>query len=105
MVRTGTNGLVVRFAHPVASVTEILERGADTPRRLESETQYDDYGNVTRVSDYGIVEDGDRSAFDDERVTVTEFTLNLTNWIVHAPKRQVIQDENGAAISRSESFR
>jgi len=30
--------------------------------------------------------------------------LNLTKWMVRLPKRQVIQDENGAAISRSESF-
>ncbi|HKX61304.1 MAG TPA: toxin TcdB middle/N-terminal domain-containing protein, partial [Verrucomicrobiae bacterium] len=55
-VRTGTNGLVVRFAHATALVKEIRERGAGTPRRLESETQYDDYGNQTRQSDYGIVE-------------------------------------------------
>ncbi len=103
-LRTGTNGVLVRFAHPIATVKEILERGAGTPRRLESDMEYDDYGNVTRESDYGIVEDGDRSAFDDERVTVTEFALNLQKWIIHAPKRQIIQDENGVAISRSESF-
>ena len=104
MVRTGTNGLVVRFAHPVATVKEILERGAGTPRRLESETEYDDYGNATRVSDYGIVAGGDRSAFDDERITVTEFALNLAKWIVHAPTRQSMQDEIGVVISRSEMF-
>jgi len=104
IVRTGTNGLSVRFAHPVTTVREVLERGAGAPRRLESEMEYDDYGNATRLSDYGIVEGSDRSAFDDERITVTEFTFNLAKWIVHAPRRQVIQDENGVAISRSESF-
>jgi RHS repeat-associated protein len=104
LVRTGTNGVAVRFAHPVASVKEILERGAGTPRRIESETEYDDYGNVTRLSDYGIVENGDRSAFDDERITVTEFAVNLTRWIVHAPMRQTIRDENGGVISCFEMF-
>ncbi|HXI52828.1 MAG TPA: toxin TcdB middle/N-terminal domain-containing protein, partial [Candidatus Saccharimonadales bacterium] len=104
LLRTGTNGLVVRFAHPVAVVKEILERGAGTPRRLESETQYDDYGNLTRQSDYGIVENGDRSAFDDERITLTEYAVNTTNWILHAPMRHVTQDENGVVVSRSEMF-
>jgi RHS repeat-associated protein len=103
-IRTGINGVTVRFAHPVASVKEILERGAGTPRRLESETEYDDYGNLIRQSDYGIVENGNRSAFDDERITVTEFALNTTKWIVHAPRRQFIQDENGVVISRAEMF-
>ncbi len=104
VLRTGTNGVAVRFAHPVSSVKEILERGAGTPRRLENESAYDDYGNITRTADYGIVDDHNRSAFDDERITVTEFALNTTNWILHAPMRQVVQDENGQIISRSESF-
>lgn len=103
-IRTGTNGQIVRFAHPVSTAKEILERGAGTPRRLESETEYDDYGNVTQIRDYGIVENGDRSAFDDERITVTQFATNIARWILHAPARQIIQDENGVAISRSESF-
>ncbi|MBE0540506.1 MAG: VCBS repeat-containing protein [Verrucomicrobia bacterium] len=100
----GTNGLVVRFAHPVASAKDILELGQGTPRRLESESQYDDYGNQTGMTNYGIVLDGDRTAFDDERVTVTEYALNLEKWILRLPKRQVVQDENGAVISRSELF-
>lgn len=103
-VGTGTNGVPVRFAHPIASVREILERGAGTPRRLESETAFDNYGNLIRRSDYGIVENGDRSAFDDERITVTEFAVNTNKWIIHAPTRQFTQDENGAVISRSEMF-
>jgi RHS repeat-associated protein len=103
-ILTGTNGVAIRFAHPLASANEILERGAGTPRRIESEFEYDNYGNVTRLSNYGIVENGDRSAFDDERIAVTEFALNLERWILRAPRRHVIQDENGVVISRSESF-
>src|SRR6185436_14418524 len=105
-VRTGTNGTVSRFAHPVGTVNEILERGAGTPRRLETAMEYDAYGNLTRLTNYGIVEleNGDRSAFDDVRVTVTDYALNLTNWLVRLPQRQIVQDENGVIISRSESF-
>ena len=100
----GTNGLVVRYAHPVASVKQILELGQGTPRRLESESDYDNYGNQTRVANYGIVENGDRTAFDDERIAITKYALNLEAWIIRLPTRQVAQDEHGAVISRSEMF-
>jgi hypothetical protein len=62
----GTNGTNVSFAHPVASQTEILELGQGTPRTLESEMSYDNYGNQTRLADYGIVDNGNRSAFNDD---------------------------------------
>jgi YD repeat-containing protein len=100
----GTNGLPVRYAHPVASLKQILELGHGVPRRLESEADYDNYGNQTRVANYGIVEDGDRMAFDDERIALTEYAINTEAWILRAPKRTTVQDENGAVIARSESF-
>lgn len=104
ILRTGTNGMPVRFAHPVATATEVLERGEGTPRRLETEMEYDNYGNQTRLSEYGIVEGSDRSAFDDERVTITEYAVNPDRWIVQTPMRQVVQDEHGTPASRWELF-
>ena len=104
VLMTGTNGTNVSFAHPVDSQTEVLELGHGTPRTLESEMSYDNYGNRTRLADYGIVDNGDRSAFDDERVTVTEYALNTNAWILRHPARQQIQDENGAVISRREYY-
>src|SRR5262249_20640901 len=58
----------------------------------------------TRQADYGIVENGDRSAFDDERITITEYAINTNAWILRTPRRTVVQDENGATIARSETF-
>src|SRR6185503_14369862 len=103
-VMVGTNGEPVRFVHPVGGVKQILELGQGQPRRVESETEYDVYGNETRAINYGIVEGGNRAAFDDERVTTTEYALNLDAWIIRLPKRQTVRDENGMVISRSESF-
>lgn len=100
----GTNGEAVHYAHPTATATEILERGQGTPRRLETESDYDNYGNQTRLAHYGIVEGTNRAAFDDEKITVTEYALNLNAWIVRPPKRQEIRDENGVVIARSEWF-
>ncbi|HAV65033.1 MAG TPA: hypothetical protein DCY13_22020, partial [Verrucomicrobiales bacterium] len=104
LLHTGTNGVAVRFAHPTGTVKEILELGQGTPRRLETESEYDDYGNTTRSVDFGIAENGNRLAFDDERITLTEYALNLEKWIIRLPRRQLVQDENGQRISRSESF-
>ncbi|MFO1499197.1 MAG: toxin TcdB middle/N-terminal domain-containing protein [Verrucomicrobiota bacterium] len=101
---TGTNGVTVRFAFPVSRTNEVLELGRGTPRRLESEWEYDQYGNQTMAANFGMVEGGDRSASNDERITRTEFALNLDRWIVRLPKREEVMDETGKVISRSERF-
>ena len=101
---TGTNGTNVVYAHPVGRVRTITELGQGTPRRLESEFGYDLYGNQTTNADYGIVQNGDRGAFNDERITTTEYALNLDAWILRYPKRQEIKGQSGDVISRSESF-
>ncbi len=101
---TGTNGTNVSYAHPAGTIKVVSELGQGTPRRLESELAFDIYGNETTNADYGIVENGDRSAFDDERITTTEYALNPNAWIVRHPSRQEIKDEKGAVISRIESY-
>jgi hypothetical protein len=100
----GTNGQPVNYVNAVGSTNLVLELGQGTACRLESETDYDPFGNQTRHADYGIVENGDRTAFDDERITLTEYAINTNAWIIRAPKRQLVQDENGTVITRSESF-
>jgi RHS repeat-associated protein len=99
---TGTNGTNVAFAHPTAKVKIISELGQGTPRLLESDFAYDNYGNETTNADYGIVVNGDRTAFNDERITTTEYALNLNSWIIRHPSRQQIMDINGSVISRTE---
>lgn len=101
---TGANGTNVTYVHPVAKTRLITELGQGTPRRIESEFAYDRFGNQTTNADYGIVEDGDRSAFNDERITVTHYALNTNAWLLRFPARQEIMDEHGIVISRSESF-
>ncbi len=104
LLLTGTNGLEVRYAHPVASTRRVLELGQGAERRLESEMRYDDFGNQTRHADYGIVENGDRSAFDDERITLRQYAINTNAWILRAVAVQELRDEHDAVISRSEQF-
>jgi RHS repeat-associated protein len=104
VLMTGTNGQTVNYVNQVGATNLVLELGQGTPRRIESETDYDPFGNQTRAANYGIVEAGDRTAFDDERIQITEYAINTNAWILRAPKRQLVQDENGALIARSESF-
>lgn len=103
-LKTGVDGKDVVYAHSAAETRHILERGHGTPRLLEKEFTYDDYGNRTKVRDYGVVLDEDRSAFDDERVTTTQFALNLDAWVLRKPMRQEIADEHGAVLSRVEYY-
>jgi RHS repeat-associated protein len=100
----GTNGRPVRFAFPTGKVQQVRELDQGPPRRLESAFVHDDHGNLTRLADYGIVEDNHRSAFDDERVSVTDYAVNLNAWILRLPQRQRVEDENGVVVARSEFF-
>jgi RHS repeat-associated protein len=101
---TGTNGTNVMYAHPTGTVKIISELSQGTPRRLESETAYDNYGNQTTNADYGIVVNGDRSAFNDERITTTEYAINTNLWLLRHPARQQIKDYNGNVISQVENY-
>ena len=89
-------------------VTDVIEKGSGTPVMLEKLYEYDDYGNMTKSTDFGRVENGDRSAWDDERVTVGGFTAahpsGIANWILNLQVWQETQDENGVAIARTEHY-
>lgn len=100
----GTNGQAVSFVHETAKTKSVKELGQGTERMVESEFAFDAYGNQTLEANYGIVVDGDRSAFDDERITTNQFALNLDAWIVRRPSRSEIRDENGSIVSRVENF-
>ncbi len=100
----GTDGTNVSYAHPLARTTQILELGRGTPQTLESEMSYDTYGNQTRQADYGIVVNGDRSAYHDERVTTTQYAINTNSWLLRHPARQEVADYSGVVLSRLESY-
>ena len=66
--------------------------GADTPRIREQHYVYDDYGNVTQVTDSGDVTiDGD------EVRTTTEYAVNAERWLANKPSRQIVEDKHAGA--------
>jgi RHS repeat-associated protein len=102
---SGRDERSVSYVHPTNQVRNVLELGQGSPRRLETEMEYDRFGNVTANRNFGIVENGDRSAFDDERFTRTDYAINTNAWILRAVARMMVSDETGTnVISRSESF-
>ena len=101
----GRDERAVSYVHPIRSIRSVRELGQGSPRRLETEMEYDRFGNATVSRNFGIVENGNRSAFDDERFTRTDYAINTNAWILRAVARMMVSDETGTnVISRSESF-
>jgi RHS repeat-associated protein len=100
----GVDGRSVAYAHPTNTVREIKELGQGIVRRLETEVGYDRFGNQLFNHDYGLVEPGNRSAFNDERFTTTRYAVNTNAWILRAPALSEIADESYATLSRSVSY-
>ena len=91
------------YVHPVPGRSD-QELGQGDERRLESEFAYDRYGNQTTNADYGIVDDGDRSAFDDETHHHHRIRHQHQRLDSAASRPPGNQDEHGTVISRAESF-
>ena len=104
VLMTGIDGREVVFPHAVLQIRDITEGGRGSPRRLESAFTYDDYGNMTVHSAFGIVENGDRGAFADERITLTDYAYNIENWLVRYPLRRETRDYSDNVIARTETY-
>jgi YD repeat-containing protein len=99
----------VTFAFQNRKDTQEVELGTDADAvTLEEEFDYDDYGNEIRHADYGRVENGDRSAWADERIFVRQFSAEFpggTNlWILDRLVTEQRQDLRGAVISQKHIF-
>ena len=74
--------------------------GADTPRTREQHYVYDDYGNITQITDFGDV------AIDGDEVrTRTDYAVNDSQWLVNKPSRMVIEDKQAGVWTRARDTR
>jgi RHS repeat-associated protein len=95
----------VTFPFVSSNVTYVIEGGPPSQAlRLEEEFDFDNFGNSTLEANYGIVQDGDRYAFNDERVTSSEYAINTNTWILSTPMRTEVKDQHGSIISRAEFY-
>lgn len=100
---TGLNGEKVRFSYIGASTSTIYEKTAN-PVTLYQEFIQDDYGNLTKDFQYGIVDGGDFSVGDDEILTSSTYLYDTTNWILNRPLSISRIDLSGAFISLQNNF-
>jgi len=63
-------------------------------RQISASYEYDEYGNVTKVT-----EEGDVNLSGDERETITDYAYNTTDWIVGLPCHVLILDDENNRIS------
>ena len=62
ILMTGTNGTNVAYSHPTRTLKTISELGQGARKVLESEFNYDIYGNETTDANYGVVDGADVTA-------------------------------------------
>ena len=69
-----------------AEDTFILEGNA-TGAQLRTERVYDSYGNVTRLTEFGQTDPHNVNAGNDERMTETDYVIDVADWHVRLAKR------------------
>jgi RHS repeat-associated protein len=99
----------VSFSFVQAATNAVIEQGPlNKAVTLVQEYEYDDFGNLTLETDYGRVEGGDRSAWDDERIKARVFSAAYPSgrqlWILNLPVQEEIRNEQGQVIFRRQSF-
>ena len=84
------DGTIV-FPYVNRSLSKIYD-GAETPRVLEQNYTYDDYGNITQ-----ILNAGDTNIEGDEVRTTHEYARNIDAWILNRTSRVVVEDKTAGA--------
>ncbi|KPA11311.1 RHS repeat-associated core domain protein [Candidatus Magnetomorum sp. HK-1] len=97
----GENDQVIIFIHPISRTLEIKEQGRGSPKVIYSEFEYDRYGNQTQLKEYGITDNNNQTAFNDERLIETQYAYNLTKWLVRYPKLKEIRDFNQTILAQT----
>ena len=100
----GMNGVISKWAAASKMITLVYELGDAPPKRIETEMDYDDLGNPTATRAWGLVEEGNRLAGNDESFTLTRYAYNTNDWYIRFPIRTELSDAKGSLISRSDFF-
>ncbi len=94
----------ITFPFKSTMLKNVIEKGNGNPVQLRSDYDYDDYGNQTRLLEYGRMDSG----WDDERLTISTFTAGdpsgLAAWIINKPVEQIVSDENSVWASAKRHY-
>ena len=100
----GLNGAVSRWAALTRSITRVSELGVASTKAIESEFEYDAYGNATVTRNWGLVQGQDRLAGNDESFVSTSYAYNTNAWLIRFPMRSELSDASGTVLNRSETY-
>jgi len=83
--------------------------GTGTPVTTREEWTYDDYGNVTKHWEWGIVDPtADATsgvlASHDERITTSEYANDANTWLLGRATRTAVTDAAGAVLSDTRTY-
>ncbi|QQR88711.1 MAG: VCBS repeat-containing protein [Myxococcales bacterium] len=93
----------LRFAYLKQSDSEVFELG-DTPIKTRKTFEYDDFGNVTKQAEWGIIEGENLLAGGDERITTRSYAQNTERWILGALASEKISDASGTRITETRTY-
>ncbi|MEK7794377.1 MAG: toxin TcdB middle/N-terminal domain-containing protein [Candidatus Hydrogenedentota bacterium] len=100
----GNDGSPVVFPAATGLQRNELELGQGVPRRIQTEFEYDEFGNVLLRCELGIVEDDNPGAFNDETITATEYAYNVEQWLVDRPSNRIVANIDGDVVTRTEFY-
>ena len=102
-VDTAASGEPVRYAYQSRTEMSVFELGS-APVLTRSEFEQDDFGNITRQADYGIVEGDDVAAGDDERVVVRTYATDRSRWILDRVATERTETVSGGRLAEVHVF-
>ena len=98
------NNYSAHGSYPGVTVVQVdseVDRYADAGTDDERQTsyQYDAYGNVVTVAEYGAADDAA-----DDRFTSYTYTYNTDSWIVNQVAKTVVEDTAGTAVAETQYY-
>ena len=98
-VPTVNNDQEVSFAYALETLTDIIELGKGTPKRLKATTLKDAFGNTLEAKNYGVIdEEGD------EQFTFSEYINDIDRWMLGFIHTQTITDGNENRLSQTKTY-
>ena len=99
---TGTNGERVRYSY-ISRTDALFYETTLTPKQTRQAFVYDNYGNVTEESNYGLIAGTDLSVGKDEVRTFTTYLIDTANWMLDRPLEIRKTNLTGAFISHQKN--
>lgn len=94
----GEGGVALRWARARRSETAVFEQTM-TPKTTRTETDYDEWGNVTETREFGLVEGDNVAVGNDERVTRTTWAINEGEWLLRYLATEELRELNGGRLA------